>query len=235
MSELVRIDPAAPGAENMRTDESLLDRCVRGELLRVVRLYAFRPACLSLGRMQSDCDVDVDACRRDGVDVVRRPSGGRAVLHDRDVTYAVVCRTDDPDLGGAVLASCARIHAVVAAGLASMGVATIAHAQTSGAPGRIEETAEVGDCFSRPSAHELLDAQRRKLVGSAQARRAGALLQHGSVLLEPHRAAAYIRTPQAQRRSASVGQILRRDVTFDEVAVALRHAFERVLGPRALV
>ena len=118
------IDPPAPGAENMARDVALLDACARGEIPGAVRLYGFDPACLSLGRMQALEDVDLEACATDGVDVVRRPSGGRAVLHDQEVTYSVVCRSTDPVFGGRVLESCSRIHAAVAAGLESLGVRT---------------------------------------------------------------------------------------------------------------
>src|SRR5579862_1841258 len=111
------IDAPAPGAENMRRDLALLDACARGEIPGAVRLYGFAPACLSLGRMQPMSDVNLGACERDGVDVVRRPSGGRAVLHDQEVTYCVVCRSTDPVFGGRVLESCSRIHGAVAAGL----------------------------------------------------------------------------------------------------------------------
>ena len=111
------IDAPAPGEENMARDLALLDACARNEIPGAVRLYGFAPACLSLGRMQSLDDVDLEACASDGVDVVRRPSGGRAVLHDQEVTYAVVCRSTDPIFGGRVLESCSRIHEAVAAGL----------------------------------------------------------------------------------------------------------------------
>jgi lipoyl(octanoyl) transferase len=189
----VVIDAPAPGAENMRRDVELLDACARGEIPGAVRLYGFAPACLSLGRMQPFDDVDFDACARDGVDVVRRPSGGRAVLHDQEVTYCVVCRSTDPIFGGRVLESCSRIHEAVAAGLEVLGVRTIARGLPSDLRRDAREGAAVADCFARPAAHELLDEQGRKLVGSAQARRAGALLQHGSVLLEAPQAAAYLR------------------------------------------
>ena len=109
----------------MLRDLALLDACVRGEIAGAVRLYGFSPACLSLGRMQSIDDVNLEACARDGVDVVRRPSGGRAVLHDQEVTYSVVCRATDPVFGGRVLESCSRIHDAVAVGLKLLGVHTI--------------------------------------------------------------------------------------------------------------
>src|SRR5579872_6761417 len=118
----VLLDAPAPGEDNMRRDLELLDVCARGAIPGAVRLYAFSPPCLSLGRMQPIDDVDLDACARDGVDVVRRPSGGRAVLHDQEVTYSVVCRSTDPIFGGRVLESCSRIHEAVATGLAVLGV-----------------------------------------------------------------------------------------------------------------
>jgi lipoate-protein ligase A len=94
------------------------------------------------------------------------------------------------------------------------------------------EVAAVADCFARPAAHELLDEQGRKLVGSAQAWRAGALLQHGSVLLEPPRAAAYLRGGSAAISAAGVGvrELLGRLVTREELVDALAAGFRRSLG-----
>ena len=178
------VDAPARGEENMRRDLALLDACARGEIPGAVRLYGFFPACLSLGRMQPIDDVNLEACARDGVDVVRRPSGGRAVLHDQEVTYSVVCRSTDPVFGGRVLESCSRIHEAVAVGLATLGLHVTPRALPANLRRDAREGAAVADCFARPAAHELLDDRGRKLVGSAQARRAGALLQHGSVLLE---------------------------------------------------
>ena len=225
------IDAPAPGAENMRRDLELLDACARGEIPGAVRLYGFAPACLSLGRMQSMDDVDLDACARDGVDVVRRPSGGRAVLHDQEVTYSVVCRSNDPVFGGRVLESCSRIHEAVAAGLSLLGVRTVARGLPADLRRDAREGAAVADCFARPAAHELLDEQGRKLVGSAQARRAGALLQHGSVLLEPPRAAAYVRgVASPGRGGVGVRQLVGGDVHRKELVDALAAGFSPALG-----
>jgi lipoate-protein ligase A len=224
------IDAPLPGAENMRRDGALLDACARGEIPGAVRLYGFSPACLSLGRMQPVTDVDLDACERDGVDVVRRPSGGRAVLHDQEVTYSVVCRSSDPIFGGRVLESCARIHKAVAAGLEILGIRTTPHALPADLRRDARDGAAVADCFARPAAHELLDDRGRKLVGSAQARRAGALLQHGSVLLEPPRAAAYLRGDAVPAPGgAGVREILGRRVSRDELVDALATGFRRAL------
>ncbi len=225
------IDSPAPGVENMRRDLELLDACARGEIPGAVRLYGFEPACLSLGRMQPMDDVDLAACARDGVDVVRRPSGGRAVLHDQEVTYSVVCRSTDPVFGGRVLESCARIHGAVAGGLEVLGVHTMPRSLPADLRRDAREGASVADCFARPAAHELLDEQGRKLVGSAQARRAGALLQHGSVLLEPPRAAAYLRgAPVLTLGGVGVRELLGRDVSREELIDALAAGFRLALA-----
>jgi len=225
------IDAPAPGEENMRRDLALLEACARGEISGAVRLYGFAPACLSLGRMQPFEDVDLDACARDGVEVVRRPSGGRAVLHDQEVTYAVVCRSTDPVFGGRVLESCSRIHGAIASGLGLLGVRTTPRAMPANLRRDARDGAAVADCFARPAAHELLDDRGRKLVGSAQARRSGALLQHGSVLLEPPRAAAYLRG-EATLTLGGVGvrELLGRDVSRQELVDALAAGFARALG-----
>ncbi len=224
------VDDPAPGEENMRRDVALLDACARGEIPGAVRLYGFAPACLSLGRMQPLDDVDLAACARDGVDVVRRPSGGRAVLHDQEVTYSVVCRSTDPVFGGRVLEACSRIHEAVASGLALLGVSTTPRAMPANLRRDAREGAAVADCFARPAAHELLDDRGRKLVGSAQARRAGALLQHGSVLLAPPRAAAYLHG-DAGSTAGGVGvrELLGRQVSREELVAALAAGFRGAL------
>jgi lipoyl(octanoyl) transferase len=228
----VTVNQPAPGADNMRQDIELLDRCARGEIAGAVRIYGFSPPCISLGRMQTMDDVDLDACARDGVDVVRRPSGGRAVLHDQEVTYAVVCTASDPRFGGRVLESCARIHATVARGLAALGVRTVQQARPRDVRAAARNAAAVANCFAAPAAHELLDAQGRKLVGSAQARRGRGLLQHGSVLLEPPGAARYLRAGAPHDRSGGVRHLLGREVTWEELAGALEACF-RAAASRA--
>jgi lipoate-protein ligase A len=228
------VDAPRPGAVNMRRDAARLAAVAAGAPGEI-RLYGFSPPCLSIGRLQDAADVDTAACARDGVDVVRRPTGGVAVLHDEEVTYAVVCAVDHPVLGGDVLSSCARIHAAVTRGLAVLGVAVRAHGAAADERAAARERAAVADCFARPASHELLSLDGRKLVGSAQARRGRALLQHGSVLLEPPRAAAYLRrAPVGERRGAGVRELLGRRVTREELAAALAEGFHEALAPSGL-
>lgn len=225
----------------MRRDTELLHRCAAGDIAAAIRLYWFDPPCLSLGRLEPIGDVDLDACTRDGIDVVRRPSGGRAVLHDDEVTYAVVCRADDPDFGGDVMTSCCRIHEAVAAGLMALGIATTPHAASPMDRRAARKALAAADCFARPAGSELLDQFGAKLVGSAQARRGGALLQHGSVLLSASRAGAYLDAQAgtgdpaiARPVSPGLRALAGRDITREEVASALAAGFRRTICAQPL-
>ena len=162
------------GAENMALDEALMDRARRtGEW--VLRVYSWSRPTISLGRNQSACGrYDLKRVRELSLDVVRRPTGGRAILHDREITYSVTAPIRD---AGDLRESYERINRLLLAGLHSIGVAAsvAAPATRSAAPG-------MAPCFDEPASGELtLDG--RKLAGSAQWRSEDALLQHGSILI----------------------------------------------------
>jgi lipoate-protein ligase A len=168
----------------MAVDEALLDRCA-GSRVRpqpTIRLYGWSPACLSLGRSQTlPAACDPRERRPREADLVRRPTGGLAVLHDREWTYSIVGRTEGPPLGGSVLDTYHAIAGLLLLALGRLGVdareAYPAPAHT-GSPRDATQAA----CFEQTSAHEIT-VGGRKLVGSAQARRGDAFLQHGSILL----------------------------------------------------
>jgi len=225
------IDAPAPGQENMRRDLALLNMVVLGESRGAIRFYGFSPPCLSLGRLQSEDDVDMEACGRDGIDVVRRPTGGRAVLHDAEVTYSVTCRTADERFGGTVAESCGRIHAVLVSALRSLGVETV---PSGGGPTGREAMVErysTPDCFAHPAPNELTATDGRKVVGSAQARRGGALLQHGSVPLEAPRTARYLVAARTSGPPLAAGlwEIIGARVERSVVVAALADAFREHL------
>jgi lipoyl(octanoyl) transferase len=174
------VDAPAGGAWNMAVDEILLEGVAAGTTPPTLRFYQWTPACLSLGYFQSVDVVDVDGCRALGVGVVRRPTGGRAILHDRELTYSIALPASVLGLDGGVLPSYYRLSLALQDGLRRLGVpATLAPESAARGP-----TAHGPVCFDRPSAHEIL-LHGRKLVGSAQMRRGGGILQHGSILIEP--------------------------------------------------
>jgi len=179
----VVFDPAANGAWNMAVDEVLLDGVAAGSAPPTLRFYAWSPACLSLGYFQPFSAVNLEGCRGLGVDVVRRPTGGRAILHDRELTYSVALPASVLGRDAGILPSYRRLSLALQTGLRRLGI-DVSLAPESEAPNRALHGPA---CFDRPSAHEIL-LHGRKLVGSAQVRRAGALLQHGSIVIEPRMA-----------------------------------------------
>lgn len=164
----------------MAVDEALLDGVAAGTSRPTLRFFQWRPACLSLGYFQPVAVVDDSACAAAGIAIVRRPTGGRAILHDRELTYSVAIPLASLDTEQGVLPSYFRLSRALLEGLRHAG-APVTLAPAEGDPaGRDHGPA----CFDRASAHEVL-LYGRKVVGSAQVRRAGALLQHGSILFDP--------------------------------------------------
>jgi lipoyl(octanoyl) transferase len=162
-----------PGWANMSIDLALLDRAEQGESW--LRLYRWDPHCLSFGRHEPAARrYDSERIRALGWDTVRRPTGGRAVWHARELTYTVAspcCPFDS--LSGAYL----EIHRLLGAALQALGIdATLA-------PRARTAALDAGACFRQPVGGEVL-VNGRKVVGSAQLRRGSALLQHGSILLQ---------------------------------------------------
>lgn len=169
-------DGPLDGAANMARDEALLESARQGGP-PAVRLYGWSRPTLSLGAHQPSSDVDLVACRARGIDLVRRPTGGGAVLHDAELTYAVAGRLGEPPFPSSVVGIYDTIAAALLAGFARLGVQAVA-SRSSGRGGPAP-----AHCFSAPSAREILVAGR-KLAGSAQLRRSGAFLQHGSILID---------------------------------------------------
>lgn len=212
----------------MAVDEALLESHVREEAgcAATLRLYGWQPAALSLGRAQP-ARYDATFLREQGLGLVRRPTGGLAVLHDAERTYAVCAALRRDPFPGGVVDTYRRVAEALEAGLQALGVAARA---VGSQPSRRETS---GACFGLQSVHEIaLDG--RKLVGSAQLRRGGAFLQHGSIVMraDPQRTA---RALGAQGRPAAIADLegaLGRLPAAAEIDEALVGAFEARLGAR---
>ena len=211
------------GADNMAMDEALMARARRtGET--VLRTYAWRVPTLSLGRNQRARGAyDEAAIGAAGVAVVRRPTGGRALLHDREITYSVT-----GPLGRETPArTYARINELLVAALALLGVS----AGIAGAAGRAAAPT-ARPCFDEPSAGELV-AGGRKLVGSAQWCDGGTLLQHGSILVDDDQAriGALMMAPAPTAPApATLRSLLGRAPSAQEVHGAIGRALEAMHG-----
>ncbi len=197
---------ACSGADNMALDEALLEAVRLGVSPPVLRLYRWSPATVTLGYFQKGQGVvNLEACRELGFDVVRRVTGGRAVLHDREVTYAVIAPADTAVFPGGVCESYRVIARALHRALAGLGLpATLATGRCGGVAG---EGAEQSACFTAASRHELL-LSGCKITGNAQRRRGGALLQHGSIPLEMDLEALYRALDTSGARTPTEGAAL---------------------------
>jgi len=221
-------DVPADAATNMAVDETLLEAYLEpGAECRAptLRLYGWNPSALSLGNGQpAEGSHDAGYLRSEGLGLVRRPTGGQAVLHDGERTYCVVGRLDRPPFDRGVLATYKAISAALQSGLERLGV------PTTTAP-RPEAVDRGPVCFNVASSHELLH-EGRKVIGSAQLRRGRAFLQHGSVpyLADAVRLGAAIGVEADGARFTGLNVLLGRRPSDAEVDVALIAGFERAFG-----
>ncbi len=169
-------DETRSGPENMAVDQAIMESVSREDHFPTLRFYDWKPACLSLGYAQKFRDVDMDRLAEFGWDIVRRPTGGKAILHIDELTYSVAIPEDNPIVHGGVIASYRRLSSALLGGLEKLAVpADITSREEAGrATGAV--------CFEVPSDYEVT-ANGHKLIGSAQVRRKTTVLQHGTLPL----------------------------------------------------
>ena len=231
----------ASGPFNMAVDDALVEGVAAGEIGPVLRLFGWNPPAVSFGYGQNPRrEVDLERCRRAGVDLVRRPTGGRAVLHWEELTYSVICRQDDPELGGRIDETYRLIGQCLVEGLRLFGVETSLERVNARAV-RPRGEAVTTPCFSSAARWEV-KCRGRKLIGSAQRRVNGAILQHGSLLTGP----AHLRLldllvtipaplqeewrKQLEQGSIHLGECIDRELDVEELAACLAAGFSRQLG-----
>jgi len=228
-------DPPLPGETNMERDLHMLQEVAAGESPPVIRLYRWSPPAVSLGYFQKEAEVvDPEACRRNGIEVVRRPTGGRAILHYREVTYCLVIPENHPIVPAGIVESYRYLSRGLVLALEKLGLEPQLAPENKD-PGKVVP----GSCFDTPSDYEL-QVQQKKVVGSAQLRRNGVLLQHGSVLLEllPELNREVLLPPEGQPGKLSVRFLRKRaaglkdlglQVEEEELMQALEEGFASVL------
>jgi lipoate-protein ligase A len=220
----------------MALDEAILEAVGRGESLPTLRFYAWDPPCVSLGVAQPFRDVDLKRLRTKRWDLVRRSTGGRAILHTDELTYAVIAPIDNPHLAGGVLESYRHLSAGLVAGLQHMGMSVEIESEKQ----LTEEERGNPVCFQAPSAYEITVGQR-KLIGSAQVRRRFGILQHGTLPLkgditricevlqfdsEEGRTSA---ADALRSRAATVEDLLDKPLSWEKAAQAMSAGFQQAL------
>ena len=222
------------GPTNMAIDEAILSAVSQGQSLPTLRLYSWNPACISIGRAQLASDVDKTRLQSFGYDLVRRPTGGRSILHLNEFTYSVCLPKEDSLASGGVLPTYSRISNGILASLTELGVVV----DNSGGSPPTEWQGAV--CFEHRSHYEI-SARGRKLLGSAQMRSAGGVLQHGSLPLkgdialicntllfksEQVRESVILRV---REQASTLADVLGYEAKWQQVATAFERGFSQAL------
>lgn len=224
----------------MAVDEAILQAHAAGEVPPTIRFYGWRPAAVSLGYAQrAAAEIDLDTCRTRSIDVVRRLTGGRAVLHDAELTYSVVVSESHPGVPATITAAYRWFSGGLLAGLRRLGV-DAAMSVPRAAYGHSQRPRHASAaCFDAPADYELT-CEGRKLAGSAQVRKSGIILQHGSLLLSFDAAlvASLLRVPDDTReamaamlaaRAVSLEEVMGRVPAWQELTAALAAGFGEAL------
>ncbi len=218
------------GADNMAVDEAMLEALIAGEAPPAIRVYTWRPAAVSLGRFQrADTSVDAEACRRLGIDLVRRPTGGRAILHTlEEVTFSVVVPAERLGTTGVMDSYRALARGIVAAlHLLGLEARLAGRAGTPAPPGRALDPA----CFAVRARCDLVVGSA-KLVGCAQVQRGGCILQQNSLPLRirvDDWQGLFVRA-DAVPEATGLWEAADREIPYAEVAGALKSGFQAALG-----
>ncbi|ACF12827.1 biotin/lipoate A/B protein ligase [Chloroherpeton thalassium ATCC 35110] len=242
LSNLYVIDSGArSGAYNMQFDSALaqqffsekIQRLLQSERAAVVRFYAWSPFAITIGYNQNIDEIDVAACQKRGIDVVRRPTGGRAIFHAGELTYSVVMNL----CGASPSALYKEIHLALEAGLQRLGVSGKFQKSSPNFRQRYQ-SAEAVPCFTASARNEY-EVQGKKLIGSAQRRLGEVLLQHGSILLtQEHKALVdFLKEQHPETRAAirraleektlSISEVLPKTPTYSDLVHAMKRGFEQ--------
>jgi lipoate-protein ligase A len=219
------------GEYNMQFDFNRTIEVSKGSALPMFRLYGWKPWAISLGANQSENDIDKDECARNGIDIVRRPTGGRAVLHADELTYSVVLNIDSNKNAHDYYRD---IHLLLLKAFQNFGCCELDFQRTQSDFRKVYRQEELSvSCFTSSARYEI-SFKGRKIVGSAQRLFSRTLLQHGSILLGPGhlRLASLLKTDSEKKRnalfdytkfhSATLEEACGRKISFEEGAEAIK-------------
>lgn len=239
------------GFINMAVDEAIMIAHKNGLVPPTIRFYQWSPPAVSLGYFQDlKKEINVKVCQDIGIDIVRRPTGGKAVLHDQELTYSFIIKENDPLVNDSILETYKKISGGIIRGLSYLGIKAELvplrgklenHLLGRSDKARIHHLDFKSICFSVPSQYEV-QVEGKKIVGSAQVRKGGVVLQHGSLLikLEKDKLFSVFNFPSVQIReklkskfkATSLEEILKKKIDFSELSNILPRGFEEEFGVR---
>ncbi len=234
------LSPFADGSTNMAVDEAILMAVAEGRAPPTLRFFGWVPPCLSLGYAQPIGDVDGERLRARGWDLVRRPTGGRAILHTDELTYSVIAPMSEPRVLGGVIESYRQLSAGLLRGLELLSLSVRADKEHAPNPNSQIPNPNNPVCFEAPSNYEIT-ANGKKLLGSAQVRKRGVVLQHGTLPLIGDLAricdALRLESGEARERAkarvharaTTLAEASGREVSWEDATAAMARGFAEAL------
>ena len=232
--------PCSPSF-NMAMDEALLDWHSEGLIPPVIRFYEWNPATLSIGYFQSvEKEIDMEAVKRLGLGFVRRPTGGRGVLHEHELTYSVIVTESYPSMPATVTEAYRVISEGLLLGFQNLGLEAYFSVPNTDEQRENLKKPKSAVCFDAPSWYELV-VEGKKVAGSAQTRQKGVILQHGAILLdldEDKLIETFKFSSDALRnrvrnslsqKAVSINKIISKPITIEECKTAFKNGFADAL------
>lgn len=227
---------------NMALDEALLEWHSKGEIGPVLRFYEWEPATLSIGYFQRVHDeIDMDAVKDNGLGFVRRPTGGRGVLHEHELTYSVIVTESYPDMPETVTEAYRVISGGLLEGFRNLGLEAEFSVPVTAEQNAGLKKPKSAVCFDAPSWYELV-VEGKKVAGSAQTRQKGVILQHGAILLklDEDKLVSLFKfdsedSKNRMRKSlpekaVAINRLTDRDISMEECIDAFSRGFETALS-----
>ncbi|RHW38487.1 lipoate--protein ligase family protein [Lysinibacillus yapensis] len=232
--------PCSP-SYNMALDEALLDLHSTGEIPPVIRFYEWNPATLSIGYFQrAHRDIDFEALNAQNLGFVRRPTGGRAVLHEHELTYSVIVTEQYPDMPASVTEAYRVISEGLLLGFKNLGLDAYFSVPDTEQQREDLKKPKSAVCFDAPSWYELV-VEGKKVAGSAQTRQKGVILQHGAILLdldeEKLLSVFKFSSPEVKEKmrkklpekAVAIRQLTDKDISIDQCVDSFKKGFEEAL------
>ncbi|MFJ7826766.1 biotin/lipoate A/B protein ligase family protein [Psychrobacillus sp. NPDC096623] len=226
---------------NMAMDEALLDWHSEGLIPPVIRFYEWNPATLSIGYFQSvEKEIDMEAVKSLGLGFVRRPTGGRGVLHEHELTYSVIVTESYPSMPATVTEAYRVISEGLLLGFQNLGLDAYFSVPNSDEQKENLKKPKSAVCFDTPSWYELV-VEGKKVAGSAQTRQKGVILQHGAILLDldedkliqtfkfsSEEVRKRVKRSLSQK-AVAINKIISKPISIEECKTAFKKGFEDAL------
>lgn len=227
---------------NMAMDEALLDWHSQGKIPPVIRFYGWESAALSIGYFQkAEKEINMEAVKAHSLGFVRRPTGGRGVLHEHELTYSVIVSEEHPNMPTGVTEAYRVISEGILKGFHHLGLEAYFSVPKTEEEKNGLKNPRSSVCFDAPSWYELV-VEGRKIAGSAQTRQKGVILQHGSILLDldedklfslfnyPNERVKERMQTAFKNKAVAINSISPKSITLDMARVAFKQGFEDGLG-----